>query len=193
MPFLSGNICFHRITTFHSTFVSTTFQVPIERDDGCAQMMCKNCRHVFCWFCLASLDDDFMLRHYDSGLPRSTFSRLKRFNIFVVGPCRSRLGHSRISVVWHRTQVRINVIAFLKVICSIFFFFPPGGFCVLGSWRLISGDFSSSFAGFALFFLLAPPSFTKQRIFDSHQCRIKYSFRPFSQSRTYLTSFHSQA
>ena len=123
MPFLSGNICFHRITTFHSTFVSTTFQVPIERDDGCAQMMCKNCRHVFCWFCLASLDDDFMLRHYDSGLPRSTFSRLKRFNIFVVGPCRSRLGHSRISVVWHRTQVRINVIAFLKVICSIFFFF----------------------------------------------------------------------
>ena len=42
-------------------------QVPIERDDGCAQMMCKNCRHVFCWFCLASLDDDFMLRHYDSG------------------------------------------------------------------------------------------------------------------------------
>lgn len=62
-------------------------QVPIERDDGCAQMMCKNCRHVFCWFCLASLDDDFMLRHYDSG------------------PCRSRLGHSRISVVWHRTQV----------------------------------------------------------------------------------------
>ena len=30
--------------------------VPIERDAGCAQMMCKRCKHVFCWFCLASLD-----------------------------------------------------------------------------------------------------------------------------------------
>ncbi len=31
-------------------------RVPIERDAGCAQMMCKRCKHVFCWFCLASLD-----------------------------------------------------------------------------------------------------------------------------------------
>jgi len=31
-------------------------RVPIERNDGCAQMMCKNCKHVFCWFCLTSLD-----------------------------------------------------------------------------------------------------------------------------------------
>ena len=30
--------------------------VPIERDAGCAQMMCKRCKHVFCWFCLTSLD-----------------------------------------------------------------------------------------------------------------------------------------
>ena len=30
--------------------------VPIERDSGCAQMMCKRCKHVFCWYCLASLD-----------------------------------------------------------------------------------------------------------------------------------------
>ena len=30
--------------------------VPIERDAGCAQMMCKRCKHVFCWFCLKSLD-----------------------------------------------------------------------------------------------------------------------------------------
>ncbi|XP_028969152.1 probable E3 ubiquitin-protein ligase RNF144A [Galendromus occidentalis] len=61
--------------------------VLIEREDGCAQMLCKNCRHVFCWFCLASLDDDFLLRHYDQG------------------PCRNKLGHSRASVMWHRTQV----------------------------------------------------------------------------------------
>jgi hypothetical protein len=31
-------------------------QVPIERDTGCAQMMCKRCKHVFCWYCLQSLD-----------------------------------------------------------------------------------------------------------------------------------------
>ena len=33
-----------------------TCHVPIERDSGCAQMMCKRCKHVFCWYCLASLD-----------------------------------------------------------------------------------------------------------------------------------------
>ena len=30
--------------------------VLIERDAGCAQMMCKRCKHVFCWYCLSSLD-----------------------------------------------------------------------------------------------------------------------------------------
>ncbi|XP_043478767.1 probable E3 ubiquitin-protein ligase RNF144A-B [Leptopilina heterotoma] len=61
--------------------------VPIEKDEGCAQMMCKRCKHVFCWYCLASLDDDYLLRHYDKG------------------PCKNKLGHSRASVIWHRTQV----------------------------------------------------------------------------------------
>ena len=46
MTFPSGGTVVHHIC----------LQVPIERDEGCAQMMCKNCRHVFCWFCLASLD-----------------------------------------------------------------------------------------------------------------------------------------
>ncbi|CAB1330666.1 unnamed protein product, partial [Coregonus sp. 'balchen'] len=59
----------------------------IERDEGCAQMMCKNCKHAFCWYCLESLDDDFLLIHFDKG------------------PCRNKLGHSRSSVTWHRTQV----------------------------------------------------------------------------------------
>ncbi|XP_076332547.1 putative E3 ubiquitin-protein ligase RNF144A-A [Tachypleus tridentatus] len=59
----------------------------IERDEGCAQMMCKRCKHVFCWYCLTSLDDDFLLRHYNKG------------------PCKNKLGHTRASVVWHRTQV----------------------------------------------------------------------------------------
>lgn len=31
-------------------------KVPIERDAGCAQMLCKRCKHVFCWYCLTSLD-----------------------------------------------------------------------------------------------------------------------------------------
>uniref|UniRef100_A0A673V7D5 E3 ubiquitin-protein ligase RNF144A n=1 Tax=Suricata suricatta TaxID=37032 RepID=A0A673V7D5_SURSU len=62
-------------------------KVYIERDEGCAQMMCKKCKHAFCWYCLESLDDDFLLIHYDKG------------------PCRNKLGHSRASVIWHRTQV----------------------------------------------------------------------------------------
>lgn len=33
------------------------------------------------------LQDDFLLRHYDKG------------------PCKNKLGHSRASVIWHRTQV----------------------------------------------------------------------------------------
>uniref|UniRef100_UPI0035901D20 E3 ubiquitin-protein ligase RNF144A-like n=1 Tax=Myxine glutinosa TaxID=7769 RepID=UPI0035901D20 len=62
-------------------------KILIERNDGCAQMMCSRCRHAFCWYCLQSLDDDFLLRHYDQG------------------PCRNKLGHTRASVLWHRTQV----------------------------------------------------------------------------------------
>ena len=30
--------------------------VLIERVDGCAQIMCKFCKHCFCFYCLASLD-----------------------------------------------------------------------------------------------------------------------------------------
>lgn len=31
-------------------------QVLIQRDAGCAQMMCGNCKHMFCWHCRKSLD-----------------------------------------------------------------------------------------------------------------------------------------
>uniref|UniRef100_A0A8C6JE50 E3 ubiquitin-protein ligase RNF144B n=1 Tax=Melopsittacus undulatus TaxID=13146 RepID=A0A8C6JE50_MELUD len=64
-------------------------RIYIERNEGCAQMMCKNCKHTFCWYCLHNLDNDIFLRHYDRG------------------PCRNKLGHSRASVMWNRTQVRI--------------------------------------------------------------------------------------
>lgn len=30
--------------------------VYIQRDEGCAQMMCRKCKHVFCWFCMQSLE-----------------------------------------------------------------------------------------------------------------------------------------
>ncbi|PIO33055.1 hypothetical protein AB205_0218390 [Aquarana catesbeiana] len=57
-------------------------KVYIERDEGCAQMMCKNCKHAFCWYCLESLDDDFLLIHYDKG------------------PCRNKLGGWNICRIW---------------------------------------------------------------------------------------------
>lgn len=38
-------------------------------------------------FDVTNLQDDFLLRHYDKG------------------PCKNKLGHSRASVIWHRTQV----------------------------------------------------------------------------------------
>jgi hypothetical protein len=30
--------------------------IPIERAEGCAQIMCKFCRHTFCFYCLESLE-----------------------------------------------------------------------------------------------------------------------------------------
>ncbi|CAF4181958.1 unnamed protein product [Rotaria magnacalcarata] len=60
---------------------------PLERTDGCAQMTCINCKHMFCWYCLKSLDNDFFLLHYERG------------------PCRNRLGHSRASLFLHRLLV----------------------------------------------------------------------------------------
>ncbi|XP_061633058.1 E3 ubiquitin-protein ligase RNF144B [Phyllopteryx taeniolatus] len=64
-----------------------TCGIYIERNQGCAQILCKSCKHTFCWYCLQNLDGDIFLRHYDKG------------------PCRNKLGHSRASVMWNRTQV----------------------------------------------------------------------------------------
>ncbi|KAL7632401.1 UNVERIFIED_CONTAM: hypothetical protein RMT77_017255 [Armadillidium vulgare] len=102
-------------------------KVPIERDAGCAQMQCKKCKHVFCWYCLVSLEDDFLLRHYDKG------------------PCKNKLGHSRASVLWHRAQVIIIFAGFglLLVIASPLLLFV--GPCLLcRSCRPCNGSSGSS-------------------------------------------------
>ena len=57
---------------------------PLEWIAGCAQIMCVNCKHIFCWYCLKSLDvnilrivrqkkdwfsfqNDFFLLHFERG------------------------------------------------------------------------------------------------------------------------------
>ncbi|XP_064203943.1 E3 ubiquitin-protein ligase RNF144B-like [Anguilla rostrata] len=74
--------------------------VYIERDQGCAQMLCKSCKHTFCWYCLQNLDGDIFLRHYDRG------------------PCRNKLGHSRASVMWNRTQV-VGILVGVSIIVLV--------------------------------------------------------------------------
>lgn len=74
--------------------------VYIERNQGCAQMLCKSCKHTFCWYCLQNLDGDIFLRHYDKG------------------PCRNKLGHSRASVMWNRTQV-VGVLVGVSIIVLV--------------------------------------------------------------------------
>ncbi|KAL6090085.1 hypothetical protein STEG23_031442 [Scotinomys teguina] len=54
-------------------------RIYIERNEGCAQMMCKNCKHTFCWYCLQNLDmmaflTPGMLLAYGSHIPRMTYS-----------------------------------------------------------------------------------------------------------------------
>ncbi|KAG5857085.1 hypothetical protein ANANG_G00014820 [Anguilla anguilla] len=75
-------------------------RVYIERNQGCAQMLCKSCKHTFCWYCLQNLDGDIFLRHYDKG------------------PCRNKLGHSRASVMWNRTQV-VGILVGVSVIVLV--------------------------------------------------------------------------
>ncbi|XP_076006426.1 E3 ubiquitin-protein ligase RNF144B [Genypterus blacodes] len=72
----------------------------IERNQGCAQMLCKSCKHTFCWYCLQNLDGDIFLRHYDKG------------------PCRNKLGHSRASVMWNRTQV-VGILVGVSIIMLV--------------------------------------------------------------------------
>ncbi|XP_056300756.1 LOW QUALITY PROTEIN: E3 ubiquitin-protein ligase RNF144B-like [Pseudoliparis swirei] len=68
----------------------------IERNQGCAQ----SCKHTFCWYCLQNLDGDIFLRHYDRG------------------PCRNKLGHSRASVMWNRTQV-VGILVGVSIIVLV--------------------------------------------------------------------------
>lgn len=46
-------------------------RVWVERGDntgrGCAQMRCSACHWMFCWYCLAPLNDDMLLLHFSGG------------------------------------------------------------------------------------------------------------------------------
>ncbi|KAJ8353801.1 hypothetical protein SKAU_G00213680 [Synaphobranchus kaupii] len=77
-----------------------TCHIYIERNQGCAQMLCKSCKHTFCWYCLQILDGDIFLRHYDKG------------------PCRNKLGHSRASVMWNRAQV-VGILVGVSIIVLV--------------------------------------------------------------------------
>ncbi|CAF0806876.1 unnamed protein product [Adineta ricciae] len=76
--------------------------VLLERVNGCAQITCVNCKHIFCWYCLRSLEKDFFLLHYERG------------------SCRNRLGHSRLSLFLHRllTIGLFLLLIFLLIVTS---------------------------------------------------------------------------
>ncbi|CAF0716910.1 unnamed protein product [Brachionus calyciflorus] len=76
------------LNTFENIKRCPNCSILIERADGCAQVMCKICKHTFCFYCLTSLENDFLLKHYTQN-----------------GPCKGKLGHSRISLFFHRLSV----------------------------------------------------------------------------------------
>ena len=42
--------------------------IPVERGPGCAQMLCLNCHHTFCWYCLTVLDVSFLCRNSEDSV-----------------------------------------------------------------------------------------------------------------------------
>lgn len=67
-------------TTISLSLCNNTYPIPIW----------KECHLKYSWTLFWVFQDDFLLRHYDKG------------------PCKNKLGHSRASVIWHRTQVRLT-------------------------------------------------------------------------------------
>lgn len=78
--------------------------VPIQRRAGCAHMRCARCGHSFCWFCLANLDHDYFLHHFESG------------------PCRAALGHPRAAVHIYRLSAICIIcgLSTLAMLCAPF-------------------------------------------------------------------------
>lgn len=60
--------------------------IPITKKTACAQIICKNCRHAFCWYCLSLLDEDILLCHYSKG------------------SCKNKLGCGWKSLFWYRVK-----------------------------------------------------------------------------------------
>ena len=85
---------------------------------------------------LLSTQDDFLLRHYDSG------------------DCQGKLGHSRASVIWHRAQVGKQIFVKLQFVqlqpCQPV---PPTNL----SNSTLSKKVIGIFAGFGILLVLASP------------------------------------
>lgn len=98
---------------------------PLEWIAGCAQIMCVNCKHIFCWYCLKSLDVSRFVVNFSCDGERSDLSSLFRTTFFFsiskagrveIGKRNSvfidfhfssifRLGHSRGSLFLHRLTI----------------------------------------------------------------------------------------
>lgn len=95
---------------------------PLEWVAGCAQIMCVNCKHIFCWYCLKSLDVSVAVRlHFPrrcTTCPCRTISSCYISNADLVETGKvhpvdgrvshcavSRLGHSRASLFLHRLTI----------------------------------------------------------------------------------------
>jgi hypothetical protein len=73
--------------------------IPIEKNEGCALMKCWCWKHTFCWYCLASLDADALLRHDKSS-------------------CKKKLGHSRAKMICYR-RVMITLVTVLGILLLV--------------------------------------------------------------------------
>jgi len=80
----------------------------VERGDdtgrGCAQMRCNTCHHMFCWYCLADLDGDMLLLHFNKGRCRNSGGDL---------------GHTNGQLICYRVQVVVSMffMVLLGIVC----------------------------------------------------------------------------
>ena len=75
----------------------------IERNQGCAQMLCKSCKHTFCWYCLQNLDVSLAPARYASS---------QHFGRTVCKYC------NRDAILWGFFLVCYNYVFMIKIIIT---------------------------------------------------------------------------